>query len=279
MKKVDVFLIDDDSVTRSLIPEYLKETRFNVCCFEDAEGAIQALHKKCYDPKVIIADYNLPGMNGIEFIRQSKQIAQSIPVVLITAYSDNKVIARAWSQGVFDFIEKPIDASKLIESIEIASTSDGTRPENNKLVQLKKFEKTHRKNSFASQKRNSLDSEILIDWEFANALKDSLSDDKIKEIILQLKLQSYDDLKKLFNGIIEGNWPSIKDSAHRMKGMSANMGLVKASELCGQLENSLPNSNLNFLNLAFEIEKVLFNSIELLFSTWELQLEFKKKAS
>ncbi len=279
MEKVDVFLIDDDAVTRSLIPEYLKGTRFKVCSFEDAEGAIEALLEERYDPKVIIADYNLPGMNGIEFLRQSKQIAQSIPVVLITAYSDNKVITRAWSQGVFDFIEKPIEASKLIESIEIASTSNGTRPETNKLIQLKKYEKTHRKNSFASQERNSLDSEALIDWEFANALKSSLSDDKIQEIILQLKLQSYDDLKKLFNGIIEGNWPNIKDSAHRMKGMSANMGLVKACELCGQLENAQPDSDLDFLNLAFEIEKVLLNSIELLFSTWNLQLEFKKKAS
>ena len=112
MKK-NVLLIDDYESDRLLYKEYLGTERYNFT--EAADGVEAANILKSFVPDVILLDWQMPKMNGLEtlkFIGEDYDI-QGIPVIMITGMSRDTVIEGAFENGIFDFIEKPVDPMNL----------------------------------------------------------------------------------------------------------------------------------------------------------------------
>lgn len=95
---VNVLLVDDDDATRELVSRSLKraETEFSVTCAEDGREALNILRgqvpdKPIQNPALILLDLNMPGMNGLEFLRELRIDAQlkNAPVFVLTS-SDAK---------------------------------------------------------------------------------------------------------------------------------------------------------------------------------------------
>ena len=110
-----IFVVDDENSVRRALTEMLDVFGYNVEAFETAEGLLQSLesrHVSC-----IVADVLMPGMNGIELVRELSSRDTAIPVVVISGHADIAMAVAAIKAGAEDFIEKPIDDRKLIAAI------------------------------------------------------------------------------------------------------------------------------------------------------------------
>ena len=112
LKKMKILLIDDDRWIRDSLGLFFEDEGCHLLALETAEEALEALTNKVYD--IIIADYRLPGIDGLEFFKRIQDTQPHAFKILITAYKDQKVVSEAAKIGIQDFIEKPF-TSKTIE--------------------------------------------------------------------------------------------------------------------------------------------------------------------
>ncbi len=114
-----VFIVEDNDM-HSLMMDYLlsKETMANIKKFKSGEECIENLNLK---PDVVILDYGLPGINGIQTLMQIKKHDPEIPVIVITGNTDEEVAQNFLDAGVYDYIQKEENAfeqvSKVTDSI------------------------------------------------------------------------------------------------------------------------------------------------------------------
>ena len=63
------------------------------------------------EPNIVITDFQMPGLNGLEVIERVKKQLPNTPIVLMTAYDEMQLTIKAMQAGAFDYIEKPINES------------------------------------------------------------------------------------------------------------------------------------------------------------------------
>ena len=115
MNTPTVYIIDDHASVRHALSEMLSVFGYSVEAYESAESFLRA-----YDPLwpgCVVADVRMPGMDGIEFVRELARRQVLLPVVVISGHADVPVALAAIKAGAEDFIEKPIDDVKLVAAI------------------------------------------------------------------------------------------------------------------------------------------------------------------
>jgi two-component system response regulator HydG len=110
-----ILLIDDDEWIRDSLRIFFEAEGCHLLAFETAEEGLTELKDRTYD--LIIVDYKLPGLNGLEFFKRTRNIPSDALKVLITAYRDNTVISEAKKLKVQGFIEKPFTSESLMASL------------------------------------------------------------------------------------------------------------------------------------------------------------------
>ena len=105
LRELKILLIDDDVWIRDAMRILLAAEGCGLVTCETAEEALNAVALQTFD--IIIADYKLPGMNGIAFFEQILTSHPAAVKILISAYLDKSVIAGAIAAGVQKTIEKP----------------------------------------------------------------------------------------------------------------------------------------------------------------------------
>ena len=111
LKKLKTLLVDDDEFIRDSLKIAFSAKGCAIRVAETAEEGLQAIQEEEFD--IIISDYRLPGMNGLDFIRQAAVIQPDAIRFLITAYRDDHIISEAVRIGVNEFIEKPFSVKVL----------------------------------------------------------------------------------------------------------------------------------------------------------------------
>lgn len=117
IKEYDLLLIDDDQWVRDSMRLLFEVEGCRLCALATAEEALQACEIQTFD--MILVDYDLPGIDGLEFIRRVNQKNPRARKVLVTAYSSEALFAQARALGVEGFISKPFTS----ESIEACLSS------------------------------------------------------------------------------------------------------------------------------------------------------------
>ena len=112
-----IFVIDDEKTITDGITMAL-EGDCRVKSFYKAEPAIEALQEDC--PDLILLDIGLPGMNGVEALRQIKSSHPDILVIMITAYEDIDTVISAMKLGAYDYVIKPLHMEELEVTIRNA---------------------------------------------------------------------------------------------------------------------------------------------------------------
>ena len=114
-----VLVVDDSSVMRQIIKKNLKELGFGD--ITDAEDGAAGL-KKLGDAPVdlVVSDWNMPKMTGIEFLKEvrSDSKLKAIPFIMVTSEADKGKIMEAVQAGVSQYIVKPFNAVQLEEKIK-----------------------------------------------------------------------------------------------------------------------------------------------------------------
>lgn len=111
-----ILIVDDDNVTLSILKQVLYKANHDVTTAIDGEEAIQHVRTTSYD--IIITDFNMPGMNGIELTKEILKINPQAVIILITAYISVKAALESIKLGAFDYLTKPVDKEELLLSIE-----------------------------------------------------------------------------------------------------------------------------------------------------------------
>ena len=107
-----VLLVDDDADVRAMLGDFLTQHGFVVHCARDGRHALQVL-AKIEAPDLILLDYNMPVMNGSQFLARKRWTPRlrGIPVVMLSAWT------REWSVSRVDAAEvlsKPVDLDRLL---------------------------------------------------------------------------------------------------------------------------------------------------------------------
>ena len=114
-----IALIDDDAAVLDALRLYLERNEVRVSSFSTADGFLASLGEP-NGVDCIVADVRMPGLSGIDLVRETRSRANSPPIILITAHGDVDMAVAAIKLGAFDFIEKPFDERRLLESIRAA---------------------------------------------------------------------------------------------------------------------------------------------------------------
>jgi two-component system, LuxR family, response regulator FixJ len=110
-----VFVIDDQQSVRHALAEMLGVFGFTVETYDSAMSFLAAFDPT--RPGCVVTDVRMPGMDGIELVRELTKRGASIPVLLISCHADVPMAVAGIKAGAEDFIEKPVDDSALIAAI------------------------------------------------------------------------------------------------------------------------------------------------------------------
>lgn len=108
--KHKILIVDDEEFFRQTLQLCLEEDN-DIVTASNGEEALNIFNKE--KPDLVLTDYKMPHMNGMEVIRQLKQIKPGIPIIMITAYDDTVNTIEAIKLGALDFIPKPFDVQTL----------------------------------------------------------------------------------------------------------------------------------------------------------------------
>lgn len=117
MESLSIVIIEDDEAHFELMKRAIDRAipSASVDYFEDAGACLERLDK--ITPDVIITDYLIPGMNGLEFLEALKKENKDIPVVMITGQGDENIAVQAMKLGAWDYMVKSADFFTLLPSV------------------------------------------------------------------------------------------------------------------------------------------------------------------
>lgn len=115
MSASTIFVIDDQPSIRHALGEMLNVFGYDVEVHESADSFLRALDPLRHG--CVVADVRMPGMDGIELVRELARRGVPLPVVVISGHADVPMAVAAIKAGAEDFIEKPVDDVQLVAAI------------------------------------------------------------------------------------------------------------------------------------------------------------------
>jgi len=115
LRRMRLLLVDDDEWIRDSLSLYFEGEGCHLATVGTAEEAMKELKRQGYD--IIIVDYRLPGMDGLELLEQIKDSHPHALTILITAYGSKDVYLKARKIGVQGFIDKPFTIRTIENSL------------------------------------------------------------------------------------------------------------------------------------------------------------------
>ena len=115
IRGMKILLIDDDEWIRDSLKIFFEAEGCDLLALETAEEGLAALEDQTVD--LIIVDYKLPGLDGLEFLKRIHNTQSGAMKILITAYRNDNVVSEARKLKVQGFIEKPFTSDTFMASL------------------------------------------------------------------------------------------------------------------------------------------------------------------
>ena len=162
-EQVKILCVDDETnVLKALRRTFMEEESYDIYLAESgAEGL--AVLESIEDIRLVISDYRMPGMTGVEFLRQVNEHRPDTVRIVLSGYADTAVVVEAVNLGhIYKFIPKPWDDNELLITIRAALEHQALRYENNALnIRLQeKNKELERKNHELTELNNHLESMV-----------------------------------------------------------------------------------------------------------------------
>ncbi len=131
MSHGSILVVDDERGILEQLGGILRDEGFAVTAVPSGEEALTAVSRELYD--LILLDVALPGMDGIEALRQMRSSGQGMPVVMISGHATAEQAVRALKEGAVDFLEKPLALERVL--LTVSNTLAHARLEQQLLVE------------------------------------------------------------------------------------------------------------------------------------------------
>ncbi len=113
-----VMYVDDDKALVFLVERALRRRGFKVTSFTQPALALNALRAQPHDYDLMVTDYNMPDLNGVDLLRQAQTIRADLPVALASGYVTREIEQSALAAGAQALIHKPNDVGELVDTVQ-----------------------------------------------------------------------------------------------------------------------------------------------------------------
>jgi two-component system response regulator FixJ len=204
-----VYVIDDDEAVRHSISFLLKTSNIDVRTYESAIDFLEIA------PQVrsgcVVTDVRMPNVSGIDLLRRLQELHIGLPVIVITGHGDVPLAVEAMKLGATDFIEKPFDDEKLLDSIHAALRKE--RSESKRQAERVEIEK--RLSGLSKRERDVLDGLIAGHANKRIAYDHGISPRTVEiyraNLMAKMQATSLSDLVRM--GLIAGILPSDRTAS------------------------------------------------------------------
>jgi len=132
-----LLVIEDDETVRDVLRSFLGEKNFEVTLAQNGEAGLEMVRAGKFD--LILTDLVMPGITGMDVLKEVTAAKISIPVIVMTAFGTVQTAVEAMRHGAFDYITKPFNLDELMIVLEKALSASKLQKENVMLnLQLKK---------------------------------------------------------------------------------------------------------------------------------------------
>ncbi len=114
--KKTILLIDDELENHKSLGELLVRSGYDVLSANDGKTGLEMYRK--FKPDLVLTDYRMPGMDGLDLLKKIRNEDESTPVLMLTAYGAVETYLKSLSLGVYEYINKPINPKELIRILE-----------------------------------------------------------------------------------------------------------------------------------------------------------------
>ncbi len=113
-KEVSVYVVDDDKALNTMIATYLKKSGYkNIEQFYTGEDVLKAIKEKA--PEIVIQDYDLPGKNGLQVLKEVRKANPKIEFIMLSGQKEMEVTIKTLTNGAFDYIMKDSFAKENVK--------------------------------------------------------------------------------------------------------------------------------------------------------------------
>lgn len=130
--KGSVYVIDDDPAVRDSLDFLLGSAGFNVTLFDSALTFLETLPSLTFG--CVVSDVRMPGMDGIDLLRQLKKEPKTLPIVIMTGHGDIPLAVEAIKLGAIDFLEKPFEDERLVLMISTALSQAASHSKDESII-------------------------------------------------------------------------------------------------------------------------------------------------
>jgi CheY-like chemotaxis protein/HPt (histidine-containing phosphotransfer) domain-containing protein len=227
--RLRILLAEDHLVNRQVMLGLLEHLGYRADLAANGLEVLAALARRPYD--VILMDVQMPEMDGLEATRR---IRCQLPggcqpqIIAMTAHAMSGDRKRCLEVGMDAYLSKPVQIADLAAALAAAELRDSQRPPEGGEV----HEAADAAEVLAGLAADVLDPQTL-------GLLRELSaggEDVLGTLVRTFASSSADELATLRRLVVEGRWPEVERTAHRLKGGSGCLGAVRVAALCGAVE-------------------------------------------
>ena len=208
-----ILVVDDDVDICMLLSSFLGKKGFEVSKAHSSKGMLNLMHEKKFD--AVLCDFRLGDTDGLEAISEIHKIDSSVPVIIITGYSDIKTAVNVIKSGAFDYVAKPLIPDEILHTINRALESSG--------------------NATPQQKKEK----SFPDWLIGDYIIGESSE--AKELFRQIDLVSPTNYSVIIYGESGSGKEAVARSVH-MKSKRKDMPFIALD--CGAISRELAGSEL-----------------------------------
>ncbi|MDT8423873.1 MAG: response regulator [Desulfuromonadales bacterium] len=107
----NILVLDDEENSRVVLCKLLQNEGYNVSSAGNGDEALDMLHTTNY--QLVISDVNMPGMNGLDFLKRAQKLRPEIKIIMVTAYGDISSYLEAMNFGASEYLNKPVRIKEL----------------------------------------------------------------------------------------------------------------------------------------------------------------------
>ena len=122
----NVLVVEDEEAVRSMLALSLQHAGYHVHTASDGLEALGEMKQRRFD--VVLTDYQMPGINGLEFLSLSKILWPNIPVVILSGDQSEEIAGLAMRNGAFTWLHKPYERALLLEILHLATQQSQREP-------------------------------------------------------------------------------------------------------------------------------------------------------
>ncbi len=239
-----VLLVDDNAVNRKVASEILRKAGCVVTTADSGPAAIDCVRQKAegraFD--VIFMDIQMPDMDGVETTRHLReQFAGQLPtIVAMTAYSMREDRQRFISQGLDDYIAKPIRAQSLVAKVKEITDASRAKRDAETAVPTPPV---------AEPVEPTLP---IIDPEIVGQLRDIGGQELVDSILEEFVTEAADLVKGALDAYALGDIPTVKGHLHTLKGSAGTIGVARVADIARTAEGKLKVSDTSGLGDALQ---------------------------